>query len=81
MRSEALAGIVQHIPEDTFAPNVLVCGLSVKAKLHIAQMPVVWNALRDTSSLSGAAGAKKIWDAACQCVRFWVVLSQSQSGE
>jgi glycosyltransferase involved in cell wall biosynthesis len=37
IRAEALADLMKGIPDDTIAPNVILCGLAVRRKLRIFQ--------------------------------------------
>lgn len=40
MRSACLAPIVEQIPDDTFAPNLIVSGVFSRANLRVANIPV-----------------------------------------
>lgn len=40
MRSDAFRPLFDQLPEDTFAPNVLISGYSVRKKLRIVELPV-----------------------------------------
>lgn len=51
MRSEKFVNLFNKIPEDTFAPNVIVSGLVAKKKLRFYQIPVPCR-LRQTGEVS-----------------------------
>ncbi len=40
MRSDAFRPLLDALPEDTFAPNVLISGYSIRRKLRICEIPV-----------------------------------------
>jgi dolichol-phosphate mannosyltransferase len=40
IKSSVLASLIQHIPEDTFAPNMLISGLLAQRRVAIANIPL-----------------------------------------
>lgn len=51
MRTEAFRDFYNTIPEDTFAPNVIVSAFAINRRLRIKQIPVI-NANRQTGEVS-----------------------------
>jgi glycosyltransferase involved in cell wall biosynthesis len=66
MRSSILRQIIDHIPGDTFAPNVIIAGALARAKLRIANLPVPHEGRR-TGTVSIVKW--KLWKAAFRS--FW----------
>jgi dolichol-phosphate mannosyltransferase len=63
MRSSFLRQIIDQIPDDTFAPNVIIAGAFARAKLRIANVPVP-HENRRTGTVSIVKW--KLWKAACR---------------
>ena len=69
MRSSILRRIVEQIPADTFAPNVIIAGAFARARLRIANVPVPHEGRRTgTPSIV----KWKLWKSACR--GFWQTL-------
>jgi hypothetical protein len=49
-RRTALARLLPRIPDDAFAPNVIIAGLAVREGLRIAEVPVPYRARRTGQS-------------------------------
>ncbi len=54
-RSEAFAQPAEQIPEDTFAPNILLCAHALRQRLRVRQMPVPF-----TPRQSGTVSIRKL---------------------
>ena len=69
MRSAILRQIIDQIPGDTFAPNVIIAGAFARAKRRMANLPVPHEGRR-----TGAVSIVKwkLWKAACRA--FWQTL-------
>ncbi len=65
MRSAILRQIIDQIPDDTFAPNVIIAGAFARAKRRMANLPVPHEGRR-----TGAVSIVKwkLWKAACRAV-------------
>ncbi len=55
MRSKAFQPLFDSLPEDTFAPNVLVSGFALRQKLRILELPVP-----HTSRTTGVCSIRKL---------------------
>lgn len=74
IRSDVLREAIAPIPDDTFAPNVLISGAVAKAGLRIANLPVPYQARR-TGTVSIMKW--KLWRMAAKS--FWQTLRHSGS--
>jgi glycosyltransferase involved in cell wall biosynthesis len=70
MRSEVLKPIVERIPDDTFAPNVIISGAFARSGARIANIPVPYEG-RKTGTVSIVKW--KLWKAAMRS--FWQTLT------
>ncbi len=75
MRSEVLRPIVERIPDDTFAPNVIISGQFARSGARIANVPVPYEG-RKTGTVSIVRW--KLWKAAMRS--FWQTLTYRGKG-
>jgi SAM-dependent methyltransferase len=66
MRSAILSQIIAQIPDDTFAPNVIVSGALARGRVRICNLPVPHEARRTGS---GSLGDLRIWRVALKALR------------
>ncbi len=71
MRSTMLKEIVQALPEDIFAPNVLISGVAGQKGAVYHEVPVSWIPRSiGTSSIFGVSGLQSLGVSLCQTVMF-----------
>lgn len=72
MRRSALQPLLAYLPEEPFAPNVLLSGLASKQGLRIQQVPVMQKPRRGGP---GSLTSKRLWQGALDTLRDAVITS------
>jgi glycosyltransferase involved in cell wall biosynthesis len=78
MRRASLTKMLEHIPPDTFAPNVILSGLAGRMKLRLYEIPVPHSGQR---TVTVALNKWKLWKTALRCLRQTTGVALTVRGE
>ncbi|HVR28898.1 MAG TPA: glycosyltransferase family 2 protein [Thermoanaerobaculia bacterium] len=79
MRRQPLARLLAGLPDDLFAPNVILSGLAVRAGLRIWQTPVPHQGRRHGGGSLGSL--RKLWKPASRSLRQTIAIARAGAGD